>query len=687
MRSPQASRLFFWVIGVVGLVAVKTVADEPGRSPTRLLPASELHFYLEYDGLAAHDAAWKGSAAHDILVKTPSGSTILDVERQKLDQLFKLGFPGSKLSGAGFAGLQQDLISRGFALASYMEGGESSTVFVLQGLGDVSGMSRFESILRGFLRMDPESPLPTTTPLRDRDLRSFRAENAAEARAEPAIINAIGELGSNGPPTSLTWWREKEALIIVSGPSPGPMDALLHPDRAKKDLPALHQARVSAVLDAIEAKRPNVSTLPAYHASTAEGRDLAGFEPSGLFFGQAKEGRGVLEGLKQKFPNVGPIDEFTLFEALDLVRAGQIVGRWGFRGKSIVTDVRFSFPDAWQGPLQPPGFAKGQLPPIPAASGIFVVGSLDLSRALERVAPLEPALIPEALAFVTAFKQAISEAVTPQLREEVLRHLGPTWSVYASPGVGREPMEPAEPALLVKIHDVNGLDKAIASLVSGINDYFRERLGKPGDPKSPTIAFERLAGPDRGYRLIASDGLSSRLSADRQPTVLIGQTHLALAMSPALARAAIAAESKQEARMGTDGELAKSLEALPTNLVFLSVGNPRDSAWPEALASFRESAPGFLAKFLGFGPNNGQGANPPPDLLEVLGVPKDARANVPRAKELSVLIHPSVLAATVEDRSFRVITLEALPFGCIGFETKWLPQGQMNIGVKFGSQR
>jgi hypothetical protein len=130
------------------------------------------------------------------------------------------------------------------------------------------------------------------------------------------------------------------------------------------------------------------------------------------------------------------------------------------------------------------------------------------------------------------------------------------------------------------------------------------------------------------------------------------------------------------------GELARSFEALPANLVFLSVGNSRDSAWPEALASFRQSAPIFLGKFLRFDQPAAQ-----PDLLEVLGVPKAARAGLARADELRALIHPSVLAASVEDRSFRVLWLEALPLGCLGLETEWSPQGAMNINVKFAPGR
>jgi hypothetical protein len=676
MRTLRASRAS-WIVVLSGFAATLAVADEPARSPAQFVPATGLQFYLEYDGLSAYDAAWKASAAHDILVKNPNGATVLDVERRMLDQLFRLAFKDGKLSGAGFLTLQDHVVSRGFALASIVEDGESSTVIVLNGLGDEGGMGRFEATLRGFLRLGPKGPLPTSSGLRGRNLRAYPVENAEAPIA--LIPNPFGGPGENVPPTSLTWWREGDSLIVVNGPRLDPFKALAEPDRANKDFGALHKARVSAVLDAIEAKRPALTTHPAYLASITEGCDIAGFEPTGLFFAEAKEGRGVLESLRESLPGVGPVDEFTLLEAIDLNRANRIVGRWGFRGKSLATDLRFSFPDGWKGPLKAPGFARGSLLAVPAESGAFVIGSVDLDRAVERFEPLEGALIAEKLALFSAFRQAIRESSTPELREEVLRHLGPTWSVSTVPAVDQVAGEAGDSAVLVEIRDPEGLDKALGTLVSGINGYFRDRLGDEGG----AIGFEKLNGPERGYRLVSPAGLASKLSGKTQPTVLIGRSHLAYALNPEQARAAIAAETKPERRWSPSGEAAKSLEALPATLALLCVGNPRDSFWPEALITFRESAPAFVSKFLNLNNGIGAGSNPPADLLELLGVPKNARAASTRGKELRSLIHPSVLAASVEGQSFRVIAFEALPLGCLGFETTWSPDGAMKVEIRF----
>jgi hypothetical protein len=289
---------------------------------------------------------------------------------------------------------------------------------------------------------------------------------------------------------------------------------------------------------------------------------------------------------------------------------------------------------------------------------------------------------PEAHEFLNAFNQAIGEASTPELRESLFRHLGPTWSLYACGGAGDDPKGSALPAFLVEYHDLDGLEKDLGAMVKGINGYFRTKLQDAGDAQRPAIGLERIAGPERGYRLVSPTGLISKLSDKIEPTILIGRSHLALAPSLAEARAALAAESNPAVKWSPAGELARSFDGLPAKLVFLCVGNPRDSFWPEALATFRKSAPEFLGKFLRFDQPGGQ-----PDLLEVLGVPGSARAGLTRAEDLRALIHRSVLAASVEDRTFRVILLEALPLGCFGLETQWSPQGAMNINVKFAPGR
>ena len=106
------------VVGWVLIAAVGTAsAAEPVASPSRLLPKKGLVAYLEYDGLDAHAAAWKASAAGEIFNDTPAGSMLAELARQLLVRVLKEE-PGVKVNAADLLGLPDDLVRQGFALAA-----------------------------------------------------------------------------------------------------------------------------------------------------------------------------------------------------------------------------------------------------------------------------------------------------------------------------------------------------------------------------------------------------------------------------------------------------------------------------------------------------------------------------------------------------------------------------------------
>ena len=674
--TPRMSPALLGGLSLLACLPAGAPAAGPERSPARFLPAQGVTTYLEYDGLAAHGSAWKASAARAILDGTTAGATLLDVERRMMDKVFKAGsFEGT--SGADFVAAQGHLARLGLAVATYREDGETSAVIVLNGFGDQAVRERFGRLLRPMLRVEDGKP-PASVRVRGRELHEFGGR--VEAEAPPPGVPPLEQFleAAKAPPTDLTWWVEGDAAIFVKGPTPALFDALMKPGRAK-DLRALHEARVAAVLDAIEAKRPNVTARPAYAAASAEGRDLPGFEPSGLFFAEAKEGQGLFDDLSGL--NAADSLEAFFIKVTGLDRANRVVGRWGFRGKSLLTDVRFESPTPWKGLLgllDRRGFSRDRLPPIPRASGAFVVGSIDPTGPFDEFGAIRDAMIPEALAVLNAAERTMGEATTGPLREALMRHLGPTWTVYnASP----DRRDAISPALLVGIDDADAVDKALGNLASTIDGHFRKRLGDD----RPAIAIERLPEHDRGYRLTSPGGVVPWLTDELQPTVLVGKSSLAIAANPILAREAIAAESRPEARREPSGELTKSLECLPANVSFLGVGDPRDSFWPGVIALLPGTAELFLGKFLG----GDAPADRPPDLLDVLGIPRGGgdRPAPPKVDELRRLIDPSVLAATVEERSFRAIGLEALPLSCLGIGIRFESSGKLKVEFKFAPGR
>jgi hypothetical protein len=79
------------------------------------------------------------------------------------------------------------------------------------------------------------------------------------------------------------------------------------------------------------------------------------------------------------------------------------------------------------------------------------------------------------------------------------------------------------------------------------------------------------------------------------------------------------------------------------------------------------------------------------EAINPAGEPPTPRSlKVHKADALKALLFPSVLAVIVEDRGLRVITLEALPIGCLRTESKreFTVSGQsINVEFQFAPRR
>jgi hypothetical protein len=148
---------------------------------------------------------------------------------------------------------------------------------------------------------------------------------------------------------------------------------------------------------------------------------------------------------------------------------------------------------------------------------------------------------------------------------------------------------------------------------------------------------------------------------------------VACASTPERAREALAAESPAAGPWKPAGELAVAFDGLPERLTCLVVGDHRGSAWPDALAQLPATVQSWSAMLGGFAQAD---AEPSAGLLGVLGVPgpgvlrlRLSPAQIPTAEQLRPYLFPSVLAATADDRGFRLISREALPLACFGNST------------------
>jgi hypothetical protein len=365
----------------------------------------------------------------------------------------------------------------------------------------------------------------------------------------------------------------------------------------------------------------------------------------------------------------------------------RIVGRWGFQGKALLADVRVEAPAPRKGLLRlidQPRFHTDRLPAIPRDSRAFAVGSFDAAKTFETFVPFNLNLSmlfdmdnteEDAGAAMHELELMVFELTGQRLREDLLGHLGPNWRLVAGPRDPKTGRPGLVPVLLVDLDDAKEFGKVLDSLAKRLNAGLRE-LTRIDDGKiedQPTIlALERLSAPDRGYRLRSPVGTIVWLGEGQEPTIMIGESHVAFAIDPAAARAALAAASKPEERWKPSGELVQAFEGLPAELTSLSVGDPLDSSWPGMLVYFPRLVQ-FVASTFEALEDRVPGSSPSAKFLGLLGVPQKGGFHlqitpdrVPRADAISAPLFPSVLATAVDDRGIRFISREAVPLTCVG---------------------
>ena len=267
--------------------------------------------------------------------------------------------------------------------------------------------------------------------------------------------------------------------------------------------------------------------------------------------------------------------------------------------------------------LDPSNLSKDRLPPLPAGAGGFAVGSFRQGDFREAIAPLWGVVKDDIRPILEAAEKAVVDMTTRAYRDEMFRHLGPRWCVYASPSARPDADGSADPAFLVEVDDSEIAGKYLDEIISRANAYFRAQC--PGNGP-PVLAFERLPAPDHGYRLISPARVVPWLTGQLQPAVLLGKSFLSVAASQ-IWHAAIAAESDMTKRFKREDGLVKSLDCLPVRLKSALVGNPRDSFWPKRLHKFPDHGIAVRTNVHRTAPRQLAGAPPADDLLGLLGVP------------------------------------------------------------------
>ena len=647
--SPRAAGLLALALGLALAPGAGTAAAQGRPTPARLAPADGLVALVEYDGVDGPGGAWKGTAAYAILNTTPAGEALVGVARQVVDRLLKDRPPGAA-GAADLVGVADHLARRGFLLAAY---GDGRALLGVPGLGAPASRPLVDALLRSL------------------DIGVGRARVASRSRGRELSQVAPATPDANAPAapadaSTLTWWAEGDDLVLADGRRRGPGAAAPAEPGGPVDT-------VAAVLDAADGKAPAAATHPSRLAALAEGRAVAGFAPNGLFV--VEQAGGALLG-----DLIGQADAVPI-RALGLDGAKRVVGRWGFRGRALLTAVRVEAPAPRVGLLallDQPRLRVDALPPIPRAAGAVAIGMLDPGPALDALVgalkAADPGSAPAVDAALAEADAAVRAATGLRLRADLLAQLGPSWCAYSTRvAIGAAAPVPV-PTVVVAVRDRAAVAAALDAAVAHLNEVLRGPVPAGGGGEAPALAFEPLPAPERGYRLASPGGVVPWLGPDVRPTILLGAGSVVAAMNPDLARAALAAEARPDARWAPAGEVAATLAALPPGLTSLSVGDPADSPWPELLATLPLTAQ-YLGNLLGAADAP---AEPPPGsaLLALLGVPAPGGFRirvdpdrVPTAAQVRPHLFPSVLATIVDDRGLLFLGAEALPLGCVGGPT------------------
>jgi prepilin-type processing-associated H-X9-DG protein len=443
------------------------------------------------------------------------------------------------------------------------------------------------------------------------------------ARGRPA--EAVEKAGRAIHPLSdLSWWYEKEDLVLTSQP-----DAII------------------AVLDG---QAPNAIDHPL-RAALRKGEE--GFEPIATGFVD-------VAGLPQMSPSAVQM-------GLDGVKRLELV--LGFEGNAIRTVLRAVAPSPRRGVLallDQPTFDAGSLPPIPAGVHGFVVMSVDLPRTYDRIVDLASRTAPPGGGGPDAaamFEDRVRQELGFDLRKDLIAGLGPrfTFSMQDPAGGAKGNRAAAVinrlggATITAEVRDEAALSRAIDPLMKHASRLIGEMAGGPG---GAGLAFRMEGGARPKYVLDLPQGmLPPPFSTMFRPTVILGKERLVVGASTGAAeRAGELSAAKPDGRWQPDAAFAPVIRRLPGKMIALRIGDPRETlvAVVEALPVLAQTINARVAnqrrQFRGRFPGGPTG--------EALKIEPD---NLPRADELISRLFPASTALAVDDQGASLISREPIP--------------------------
>jgi hypothetical protein len=575
--------------------------DAAANTLAPYIPREDLVFYLEFDGLDARPAAWHGSAAYKLLNDTKLGSLIQDLAEQVID-LSQQSVPGENRVKAG------DIVEELKRLAR--DG------FVVAVSGTVPNNSRLVAVIRKGDRPEIKRLLSAAA------TRGRRQADGANAEP-PALQKAGRTIHSLGPDG--IWWTENGDLVLTGS------------DKADE------------IIGVLEGKRPSALDHSIRAALAKPGRDFQ------------SAARGFLD-----ISALGPLPPAATQFGLDGLKRIEL--EWGFQDDALYSVLRVVGPAPRRGLLaflDQPTFGIKSLPPLPAAqrSG-FIVLSIDLAKTFDQIIVLARESNPQLAEQLAQLEVAIRQQFGIGLREDLLGTLGPKLAFYGqalAPEAGADPMSVLVSQLTaitfsLEVRDRAKFAKALDPLIEIVNRSLAGAGGQGNQPGGNAVIFEfrKQEGADPTYVMELPAGVvPPQFQGMFQPTVMLGKDQLIISATTAAARrAAAASNGGPERRWQPTGAFAAMARRLPTNLVLLSVTDPRES-----LPALVENLP-KLADQLNLLLGRAQRQPGEPGAGFSLRIDPE---QLPRGNELSRLLFPASTGLVVDGQGLSLVAREPLP--------------------------
>jgi hypothetical protein len=619
--SVASGLVLFVALSASGQTSSPPAQVSPGSGPdkaplSRYVPAKNVIYYFECDGLDSHAEAWAQTSTYKILNDTPTGAMLEEVLAQWIEHNRKQPpsalpqaqpSPAMALAGPG-AYLDQALtalIPRGAAtslngteiVAALKEMLNGGFVFACVGSEDPKSPISAILVIRGGGKKGVREPYIKTLGASAGPDAKFAASNKGQRR-----IYTVDDPKSPSGAKKWGWFVEKDDLVV-----------------GLSSLSAMDQ-----VIATLDGKTPNASTLSSVADLT---KPESGFQPIvGGFID--------FETFTKNFaPNPAAPPAMAGFSEKAGIKLADF--RWGIDGKTVMSVSRLKIPSprpSYFQVIDNPSFSARSTPPMPAGVSDFKVVSMNLKtiypRLLESLRPMSPSVVERIEQFAETFKTKTKLSLT----DDVLGRLGPKFAFYSLPakkGALSVGLQVPKATMLVEVSDATAFGKALdelmglankelkttfAALSGGTQPAANERKG--GSSADSTIPVFRMSpGTLKTYILKLPPQYAALTNLEL--TITVGKKYVAISTTPVAAREAMAVETKTEGRYKPDPQLAASLDKLPKELIYLAVDDPTETL-PAGLAAFptslqmRLSPPAMLAASGGAN-GSGAGGQPPPD--------------------------------------------------------------------------